>query len=159
VKPPPKTPKAASATGAKWLSFGGVLFDESGRVLLRRPANEFDGYAWTFAKGRMEAGGTPEETALREVFEETGYQATIVGEVPGAFAGGSSTNRYYLMVPAGAPEPFDPRETEEVRWVSAEVAAVLIRQTRNPAGRERDLAVLEAARRERERLRRQGAWR
>jgi 8-oxo-dGTP pyrophosphatase MutT (NUDIX family) len=130
------------------LSFGGVLFDNQGRVLLRRPANEFDGYVWTFAKGRMEAGGTPEETALREIFEETGYRAAIVGEVPGAFAGGTSINRYFLMVPSGAPEPLDPRETEEVRWVGHEEAVALIKQTRNPAGSERDLAVLEAAVRE-----------
>jgi 8-oxo-dGTP pyrophosphatase MutT (NUDIX family) len=134
------------------LSFGGVLFDDHGRVLLRRPANEFDGYVWTFPKGRMEEGGTPQETALREVLEETGYRAVIVGEVPGSFAGGTSTNRYYLMVPSGAPEPFDPRETEEVRWAGADEAAGLIEQTRNPAGRQRDLAVLEAAVREWDRL-------
>jgi 8-oxo-dGTP pyrophosphatase MutT (NUDIX family) len=134
------------------LSFGGVLFDVGGRVLLRRPANEFDDYVWTFAKGRMEKGATPEETALREVFEETGYHVAIVGEVPGAFAGGASSNRYYLMVPSGAPEPFDPRETEEVRWVGHEEAAALIQQTRNLAGRERDLAVLEAAVKEWQRL-------
>ena len=66
-------------------------------------------------KVEWKRGGTPEETALREVFQETGYRAAIVGEVSGVFAGGASTNRYYLMVPAGAPEPFDPRETEEVR--------------------------------------------
>lgn len=68
-----------------------------------------------------------------------------MGEVPGAFAGGASTNHYYLMVPSGAPEPFDPRETEEVRWAGYEEAAALIRQTRNKMGQERDLAVLEAA--------------
>jgi 8-oxo-dGTP diphosphatase len=151
-------------TGAKWVSFGGVLFDDDDRVLLRRPANEFDGYVWTFPKGRMEEGGTPEATALREVFEETGYRAVIVGEVPGSFAGGASTNRYYVMIPSGEPEPFDPRETEEVRWASAEVAAGLIQQTRNLTGRERDLAVLEAAVREWGRRRpfspdRQAEWR
>jgi 8-oxo-dGTP pyrophosphatase MutT (NUDIX family) len=145
IRPTPKTPKVAAASGAKWLSFGAVLFEDHDRVLLRRPANEFDGYVWTFAKGRLEKGATPEETALREVFEETGYRAAIVGEVPGAFAGGTSTNHYYLMVPSGAPEPFDPGETDEVRWVDAEEAAALIHQTRNLAGRERDLAVLEAA--------------
>jgi 8-oxo-dGTP pyrophosphatase MutT (NUDIX family) len=145
AEPAPKAPKAASTTGAKWLSFGGVLFDNRDRVLLRRPANEWDGYVWTLAKGRMEKGGTPEGTALREVFEETGYRAVIVGEVPGIFEGCTSTNHYYLMVPSGAPEPFDPRETVEIRWASDEEAVNLIKQTRNPAGRERDLAVLEAA--------------
>lgn len=54
AKPACTTPDAASAASAKWLSFGGVLFDDQGRVLLRRPANEFDGYVWTFAKGRLE---------------------------------------------------------------------------------------------------------
>jgi 8-oxo-dGTP pyrophosphatase MutT (NUDIX family) len=144
-KPASTIPKATSASSARKKSFGGVLFDDCDRVLLRRPANDWDGYAWTFAKGRMEKGGTPEGTALREVFEETGYRAVIVGEVPGAFAGSASTNRYYLMVPSSAPEPFDPRETEEVRWVSHEKAVGLIKQTRNQTGMERDLAVLEAA--------------
>jgi 8-oxo-dGTP pyrophosphatase MutT (NUDIX family) len=45
---------------------------EKKRVLLRRPRGDFDGYVWTFPKGRPEPGETPELAALREVKEETG---------------------------------------------------------------------------------------
>jgi len=135
----------ASTYGSKWRSYGGVLFDDAGRVLLRKPTNEFDGYVWTFAKGRLDGNSTPEETALREVREETGYTATILGAVPGEYPGGSSVTFYYIMSPDGAPQPFDSAETEEIRWSEYEEAVELIGQTRNVVGRQRDLAVLQAA--------------
>jgi 8-oxo-dGTP diphosphatase len=127
------------------VSFGGVLFDDEGRVLIRRPTGEFDGYVWTFPKGRMEKGTTPEETALKEVREETGYDAKIIGKVPGTFAGGTGSNEYYLMSPVKDPVAPDPAETEEIRWVTSEQAEASIRKTRNAIGRERDLNVLKAA--------------
>jgi hypothetical protein len=46
-------------------AYGGVLIDTNGRVLLRRPKSDFDGYVWTFPKGRPDAGETPEQAALR----------------------------------------------------------------------------------------------
>jgi 8-oxo-dGTP diphosphatase len=58
------------AKGERFTSFGGVLFDEQGRVLLRKVTNSYKGYVWTFPKGRQE-DGSPEQTALREVREET----------------------------------------------------------------------------------------
>lgn len=126
-------------------AYGGVLFDRAGRVLLRKPAGEFDGYAWTFAKGRIIEGASPEETALREVHEETGYKARIMARIPGAFEGGNTLNEYFLMSPIGEPRPFDPGETAEIRWVPLSEAPALIRMTRNVAGQKRDLAVLAAA--------------
>jgi 8-oxo-dGTP pyrophosphatase MutT (NUDIX family) len=129
----------------KRLSYGGVLFDESGRVLLRKPKHEFDGYAWTFAKGHIIEGKTPEETALREVLEETGYNAQIIGKVDGLFEGGTTIAEYFVMAPVGEQQPFDPAETAEIRWVPMKEAIPLIKMTRNSVGRKRDLAVLDAA--------------
>jgi 8-oxo-dGTP pyrophosphatase MutT (NUDIX family) len=126
-------------------SYGGVLLDGSGCVLLRKPANEFDGYVWTFAKGRPDGESTPEETALREVREETGYDAEILTKIPGSFkttAGG--VNEYFLMRPVGEPKAYD-WETEATIWVSMDEAATYISQTRNESGRQRDLSVLAAA--------------
>ena len=80
-------------------AYGGVIFDRAGRVLLRQPTGRFDGYAWTFAKGRPDAGETPERTALRETLEETGYDAEIVAPIEGEFVGGTTVNRYFLMRP------------------------------------------------------------
>jgi 8-oxo-dGTP pyrophosphatase MutT (NUDIX family) len=125
-------------------SYGGVVFDEAGRVLLRRPRGEFDGYVWTFAKGRPEPGETPEATACREVQEETGVEAAIVDQVPGLFRGGTGGNVYFVMRVRSIGD-FGRGETAEIAWATPAEAEALLQQTRNTVGRERDLAVLKAA--------------
>lgn len=125
-------------------AYGGVLIDHRGRVLLREPAGHFGGYVWTFAKGRPEPGETPQETASREVFEETGEKARIAGLIPTVFAGTTSTTVFFLMEPLGEPGPFSD-ETVAVRWVNEKAARRLVTMTTTPTGRERDLKVLEAA--------------
>src|SRR5437879_10429948 len=67
------TPKEqpATAPGNK-AAYGGVIFDDKGRVLLREPTGHYDRYVWTFSKGRPEPGESPEDTAIRETREETG---------------------------------------------------------------------------------------
>jgi 8-oxo-dGTP pyrophosphatase MutT (NUDIX family) len=126
------------------IAYGGVVVDPEGRVLLRRPTGDFDGYVWTFAKGRPEPGETPEETAQREVREETGYEVEITATIPGCFAGGTTRTIYFLMRPVtviGLPG----KETQEICWVGPEEARNLLEKTFNPIGRKRDFAVLEAA--------------
>lgn len=59
-------------------AYGGILLTRDGKILLREPTNHFDGYVWTFAKGKPSVGDTPAQTALREVEEETGFLAEIV---------------------------------------------------------------------------------
>jgi 8-oxo-dGTP pyrophosphatase MutT (NUDIX family) len=129
----------------KKMSYGGVVLNREKQILLRRPKGDFDGYVWTFAKGKAEPGATAEETALREVREETGYTTSIVAKIPGQFEGGTGATEYFLMEPVGEPGPFDSRETEAIAWVSLDEAREHIAQTRNPIGRRRDQAVLEAA--------------
>ncbi len=126
-------------------AFGGVVFDGGGRVLLRKPAGEFDGYAWTFPKGRPKAGEPAERAAVREVREETGVRATIVVKIPGTYRGGTSHTSYYRMTPVQDVGDFDRAETERVVWVEPAEARRLIAQTRNEVGRRRDLDVLAAA--------------
>jgi 8-oxo-dGTP diphosphatase len=124
--------------------YGGVLINDKGQVLLREPAGHFGDYVWTFAKGRPEPGETPEETALREVFEETGQGARIVALIPEVFAGTTSSTVFFLMEPQGKAHRFS-EETWSIRWVEEEEARQLIGKTETPAGRERDLLVLKAA--------------
>lgn len=126
------------------MAYGGVIFDDEGRVLLREPKNHYDGYVWTFPKGRPNPGEGPEEAALREVFEESGVTAEIVGQVPGSFMGGITENFYYLMRLVTTGHPLDD-ETAQVRWATHEEAKALIAKTTNATGRKRDLRVLEAA--------------
>lgn len=147
VQPPAHLPWGDTIPEGKKVAYGGVVFDPEGRVLLREPKNHFDGYVWTFAKGRPELGETPQATALREVKEETGVDATLIAPVPGDFVGGTSVNRYFLMqAPAGsgAISDDDP-ETVAIKWLTVEAARQHIAQTTNATGRTRDLAVLAAA--------------
>lgn len=53
---------------------GGVVYDKSGRVLMI-----FRRGRWDFPKGKVEFGEKIEDAALREVEEETGVKAHIVG--------------------------------------------------------------------------------
>ena len=124
-------------------AFGGILVDSSRRILLREPANHYGGYVWTFPKGRADPGETPEQAALREVQEETGYAAEITGLVPGIFKGDTSTTAFYLMRPVGKQEPHGP-ETATTAWVSLAEAKKLVAMTKSKTGRDRDMAVLTA---------------
>lgn len=125
-------------------AYGGILLTQDGRVLLREPSNHFDGYVWTFAKGKARASDSPEDTALREVEEECGYIAEIVDVLPGVYKSGLSSNAYFVMRHHGSQKAFD-WETWGTRWVNFDEAERLINETTNIKGRQRDLAVLEAA--------------
>lgn len=129
----------------KQLAAGGVVVDAQHRVLLREPRGHFGGYVWTFPKGRVDPGETPEQAALREVHEETGYAARIIDKVPGQFEGDTTSTVFFLMTPVGEPVEFDRAETQSIRWVPLVEAAGLIALTTSAKGRKRDLAVLEAA--------------
>jgi 8-oxo-dGTP diphosphatase len=124
-------------------SYGGVLLDEEGRVLLRRPKGDFDGARWTFAKGRPNVGESPEQAALREVLEETGYTAEILAPIPGAFEGTTTSNRYWLM--RAVEKIQEPHwETQSVCWCTPDEARAHIEQSPSRTKRKRDLAVLSA---------------
>lgn len=53
---------------------GGVVLNDEGMVLLIRHRNG----SWVFPKGHVEPGESKAETAMREVEEEAGVQATAV---------------------------------------------------------------------------------
>ncbi len=121
---------------------GLILWDGS-RLLLRKPTGHFGGYFWTFPKGRIDPGESPEEAALRETLEETGYAARIIAPLEGSFAGSTTVTRFFVAEPAGEPGPFDPAETAAVRWTTPEEAALLLAESSLAEGRARDLAVLD----------------
>ncbi len=134
--------KAASVI-PKADAYGGVLVDAKGRVLLREPKGHYGGYVWTFPKGRSDEGETPEQTALREVLEETGYRARIVAAIPQAFRGDVTTTAFYLMEPIGEQGEYED-ETSETRWATFSEARAMIAKSKTPKGRERDLEVLQS---------------
>jgi 8-oxo-dGTP diphosphatase len=126
------------------IAYGGIIINDQGKILLREAHHHYDGYVWTFPKGRQKPGETPEETALREVFEETGIKTEIKGRLPGVYEGGTTENIYFLMSFIEDTGKFDG-ETQSVRWVTPEEARDLISMTTNQTGRKRDLRVLEEA--------------
>ena len=108
LAPIEEAPLHASGT----LSAGIVLVDERGLLILREPRNHFGNYNWTYSKGRIDAGETPQQTAHRELLEETGLRAAIVGRI-GDFKGDVGTTRFYVGMPAGGVEVVSD-ETEAV---------------------------------------------
>lgn len=141
----------ARAIPARWPipkadAYGGVLVSPERRVLVREPRRHFGGYVWSWPKGTPDKGESPEEAALREVLEETGYRARIVGALPSAYRGTTaSTTAFFLMVPEGKAGPFREDETIQVRWVSFAEAAELFKLNHTPAAQERDRRVLDDA--------------
>jgi 8-oxo-dGTP pyrophosphatase MutT (NUDIX family) len=101
---------------------GGLVWRRGERglevVLVHRP--KYDD--WTFPKGKLDAGESWEDAALREVLEETGLRCRLGHELPPAAyrdpKGRSKLVRYWLMEPLGG--AFEPSlEVDEMRWVAA----------------------------------------
>lgn len=125
-------------------AYGGVVINASGQVLLREPAFHYKGDFWTFPKGKPESWESPEQTAVREVLEETGYRVEILAKIPGTFDGSRTSNEYFLMAPLEDTGHFDT-ETQAVRWATGKKAQGLMQHNLKPKRRRRDLRVLRLA--------------
>lgn len=106
---------------------------EDGRheVVLIRIRNLRGKEAWTLPKGTPEQGETPEETALREVVEETGIEVEIIEPleditywfvVADEQARYRKTVHYFLMRAIGGDPSRHDNEVEEVRFVPVDEA-------------------------------------
>jgi 8-oxo-dGTP pyrophosphatase MutT (NUDIX family) len=85
---------------------------------------------WSLPKGKAEPGETDEETALREVEEETGFVCTLGDELTTIRyrdrRGRPKQVRYWKMT-VRSEQPWAPNdEVDERRWISAAVAATLL---------------------------------
>jgi 8-oxo-dGTP pyrophosphatase MutT (NUDIX family) len=113
---------------ARATSAGGVVIrrGESGtELVLGRRRRERDGVTWSLPKGTPNADETIEQTALREVEEETGLEVRIVapiGPIEYYFVQAGTrihkTVHYYLMEPVGGDLGLHDHEFDEVRWVA-----------------------------------------
>jgi 8-oxo-dGTP diphosphatase len=102
---------------------GGLLVRD-GRILLVHRVRQDD---WSFPKGKLEAGETWEEAALREVEEETALVCTLgeeIGRTHYVVEEKPKEVRYFLMSADG--EARAQNEIDEVRWLPfAEARALL----------------------------------
>ena len=102
-------------------------------VGLRRREGDRRRGTWTLPKGTPDPGETMEQTALREVEEETGIRVQILeplSTISYVFVQNGvridKTVHYWLMEPIGGDLALHDREFERVRWVNFEDAAHLL---------------------------------
>jgi 8-oxo-dGTP diphosphatase len=124
---------------------GGIVVRRDGDatefLLVHRPRGD-----WTFPKGKAERGETDEETALREVEEETGLTCSL-GALAGETeyhdaAGRPKVARYWFMEPQSVGHTFTPNhEIDGVQWCTRDNADALLSY-------EQDRRLLEAVVRE-----------
>lgn len=101
---PEAKPAVLIGMGTAVIERGGLYF-----VQKRRPGGVWAGL-WEFPGGQMEPGETPEETAIREVREETGFNVVPRGKlavIKHSYTRYRVTMHAYLM---GFPEGADPGE-------------------------------------------------
>ncbi len=107
------------------VSSGGVVYKkEDGRIEIAL-TNHDERKVWSLPKGLVEKGESLEETALREVNEETGLTGEIVGEIDKIdywFYWKPKNTRYhkfvhfYLVKHTGGDSSKHDWEVTEVRW-------------------------------------------
>jgi 8-oxo-dGTP pyrophosphatase MutT (NUDIX family) len=119
---------------ARAVSAGGVVLAEprpDAAVALVAHRSVRGGLQWTLPKGAVEEGETVEQTALREVREETGLEAELIGPLDTIdywFVWAPERTRYhkfvhyFLMVSAGRDFSQRDHEMEDAAWFEPDEA-------------------------------------
>lgn len=145
-----------SRSNVKVVSAGGLVFRETGdlieTLLCARARPGYHGedapLTWRLPKGTPERGETVEQTACREVQEETGVHVNVLAPITSIryfFVGHDDGIRYdktvyfYLMEPMGGSTAEHDAEFDVVEWCSYEEAVDLLEY-------DNEREVLEAAR-------------
>lgn len=112
---------------------GGFVSNNRGQILMI-----FRLGVWDFPKGKTEAGETIEETAVREVLEETGIEATIVGgKTISVFHTYDTygpkmlkeTVWFEMKAVAGSTRPQTEEQIEQAVWVERDKVAELLKDS------------------------------
>jgi 8-oxo-dGTP pyrophosphatase MutT (NUDIX family) len=122
-------------TGSATSAGGIVVRFEDGipSLVIGARRRDRDIYTWTLPKGTPNPGETREQTALREVAEETGLEVRITDELDSIeywfIQRGTrihKTVHYYLMEPIGGDIARHDHEFDEVRWIRFDEAAAFL---------------------------------
>ena len=118
-------------------SAGGVVMrhsDQGSELVLGRRRHDGRHVIWSLPKGTPDGDETPEQTALREVNEETGLEVRIldtIGDIHYRFVRDGccidKTVHYYLMEAVGGDLDGHDHEFDEVRWIALTEADALMR--------------------------------
>ena len=122
----PTTPARRPSRVRTATAAGGVVLRGSGDALEVVLAGRENDRTWVFPKGTPDEGETIEETALREVREESGLDVVIVrpiGVIDYWFAlPGERIHKFvhfFLMTSKGGDVSRHDHEYDDVRWVTA----------------------------------------
>ncbi|MBO6097926.1 MAG: NUDIX hydrolase [Aeriscardovia sp.] len=117
-------------------SAGGLIFDNDNRVAVLSKKSRNDRTIWCLPKGHIEKGETFEETAVREVKEETGILGTILGSIAtidywfmnSTYRIHKLVHHYVLRRVSGilSVEGDPDREAQGVEWVDLNVLPTLL---------------------------------
>ena len=150
------TYRPGAGANVKVVSAGGLVFRQSGHLIetllcaRARPGYHGEGapLTWRLPKGTPEHGETVEETARREVQEETGVHVNVLAPITSIryfFVGHDDgvhydkTVYFYLMEPRGGSTADHDGEFDVVEWCSYEQALELLEY-------DNERSVMEAAR-------------
>lgn len=121
----------ATATSA-----GGIVVryaDGRPQLVVGSRRRDRDNRTWTLPKGTPDPHETVEETAIREVVEETGLDVRItgpLGSIAYTFVQSGTrihkTVHYFLMEPVGGTLDRHDHEFDQVRWIDFAEAATLL---------------------------------
>lgn len=107
------------------VSAGGVVYKIENQQIQILLCGQGDPSSWVLPKGTPDPDETMEETALREVQEETGIEVIIqsyVGKIRYWFSDDEKnvsfhkTVHFYLMIPIGGSISLHDHEFERVEW-------------------------------------------
>jgi 8-oxo-dGTP diphosphatase len=118
-------PEAAEVKAA-----GGVVWRRAGDTIAIAIAHRPRYDDWSLPKGKLDAGESWEDGALREVEEETGMRCRLGEELePASYQdrkGRDKVVRYWLMEPVDDTDFVPNDEVDQLRWLAPAEAADLL---------------------------------